>query len=243
MRARVEQRGGDQAVLGAPGGPVAHGLLPAAHPPEMGGGPGAQHPAVHLPRQAGVQPGEGGVQLPAQQKMNHSQQRAGLGGEQVHHRAGRVGQGKLGRVPEIAVVGGELPGALLTDGPEVVGDPGQKFAGIPHALRHDQPAQGAAAGKVGVLISGAVAGAGKIRPQAQRQGGNAPPCAGGLPAAGKPAVKAGQVVPGGAVAHPGAGNPAPRREIPVGGKQFSQHRQNPPGRRGRRAAFADRRGG
>ena len=241
--ARVQQRRGDQAVLGAPGRPVAHRLVAVAHPPKMRAAPGAQHPPLDLARQAGVQAGVGGVQRVAQQVVQHGQQRAGLGRKQVHHRAGGVGQRQLRRVADITVVRRQLPGALLTDGPGQVGDGGQVLAGGAHALGHGQAAQKAAAGKVGVLIPGAVAGGGKIQPQMQRQRRELLGCARGLAAAVQPAVKAGQRVPRGAVAQRGAGDPAAGGKVRAGGQQFSQHRRFPPlwGRRPcrrRRAACA-----
>ena len=241
--AGVQQRGGDQAVLGAPGGPVAHGFVAVAHPPEMFPLPGPQDAAFHLAGEPLVQAGHGAVQRTAQQVVHHGQQGAGLGSKQVHHRAGGIGQGQLGHIPYITVVGGQLPGALLADGPDQIGDGGQKFPGVAHAFRHHQPAQQAAAGKVGVFVPGAVAGMGKVQPQVQGQRRNMPGVPGGLAAGVQPPVKGGQGVPGSPVPHRRAEDPAAGGKIRPGGQQFSQHRAFPPWRRRRRAVFAGRCGG
>lgn len=66
-------------------------------------------------------------------------------------------------------MGGQLPGALLTDAPGQVGQRGQIGAAVRHGLGHGQCAERAAAGKVGVLPLGAVPAAGELQPQRERQ--------------------------------------------------------------------------
>ena len=227
----AQQRRGDQQVLGAPGGPVAHRFAAAAHPPEMPGAPGAQGAGFHLPPDAGADAGGVLFQFTAQQVVDHGQQGGRLGGEEVHHRAAGVGQGQLRRIPHVAVVGRQLPGAFLTDGPHIVGDQGQEVPGPGAALRHHQAAERAAAGEVGLLKMAAVAGMAELQPERKGQRRHMAAAAGGFVAGGDPAVGGGQPVPGGAVAGRGAGGPAARGAARAGGKQFSQHRQVPPWRR------------
>ena len=238
--AGMQQCQGDQTVLGAPGGPVAHGFVPVAHPPEVTRLPGMQDAAVYLPHQAGVQPGKGLFQRGAQQIVHHGQQCAGLGGEQVHDGAGGIRQGQLRGVPDVAVVGGQLPGALLAQGPHQIGNFGQVFPGIAHALGHDQPAEQPTACEIGMFVPGPVAGLGKVQPQVQWQRRNLPGGTGSLAPAVQPTVKAGQGVPGGAVPHRGTGNPASRCKVGTGGNPFSQHRWHPPWYRYRPAVCAGR---
>ena len=191
--------GGQQYVLGTPGRPVAHRLVAVAHPPEVRGAVGRQHAALDLAPEPCGQPGGVGVERLAQQAADGGDQCAGLGGEQVYNGPGHVGQRQLRRVADIAVVGGQLPGALLTDAPGQVGQRGQIGAAVRHGLGHGQRAERAAAGKVGVLPLGAVPAAGELQPQRERQlrrglGVRQR----GLPGSG-PAGGAGQALPRGAV--------------------------------------------
>ena len=57
--------GGQQHVLGTPGGPVAHWLLTVAHPPEMRGAVGGQHPAIHFAFQTDGKSGSVTIQCSA----------------------------------------------------------------------------------------------------------------------------------------------------------------------------------
>ena len=115
------------------------------------------------------QPGRVFVKGGTQQAVHSGQQCAGLGGKQVHDRPRYIGQRQLGRVADIAVVGGQLPRAFLADRPCGIGDSGQIAAVPGHGLGHCQRTEGAAAGKIGVFPSGAVSVLGKLQPQRERQ--------------------------------------------------------------------------
>lgn len=77
--------------MGAPDGPVVHGLFAVAHPPEMGVEVGLENAAVQLVPDSGDDCRTDGIR-----------------------------QGKLGRIPDIAVVRGELPAALFAEGIDAV---------------------------------------------------------------------------------------------------------------------------
>ena len=167
-----QQKGGQQQVLGTPAGPVAHGFCSVSHPPEVLAAPGQQHPVLHLPVQPLADARGGRFQLCPQQVMHQRQQTAGLGGKQVHHRAGGVRQRQLRGIPDIAVVGGQLPGALFTDGPQRIQHRFQTASAVLDTLCQHQSAQPGPAGKIGILPAGAPSGACKIQPGRQRQGSN-----------------------------------------------------------------------
>ncbi len=149
--------------------------------------------------------------------MDGGQQGPRLGGKQIDQGAGGVGQGQLRGVPDIGVVGGQLPGALLADGPDGVGDGVQKAALVFHALGGGQGAQAGPAGKAGRLPFGPLAGADKVQPEGEGQRGQRP---GGF---GFPGGK--QPLAG------GAGQPGPPcpltggRAGPEGGQLLRQVRQ------------------
>ena len=158
-----------QHVLGAPGGPVVHGLVPVSHPPEMLPEVGGHHPGIHLPENAPAQPRGRRLQLLPQQRPDEGQVGRRLAGEQVGYGPGGIGQGQGGRVPDVGVVGGELPAALLAHEPDPV-DQVTKYpplgftqepAPVLGALRQGQGAQGLLAGMAFLLVAGAVSRAGK----------------------------------------------------------------------------------
>ena len=174
-----QQKKAQQHVLGAPAGPVAHGLVPVAHPPEVVPEVGRQDAGADLPLHPGGKARVGLLQLGAQEIVDGGQQSPRLGGEQVDQGPGGVGQRQLGGVPHIGIVGRQLPGALLADGPHRVGDGVQKAALVFHALGGGQGAQPGPAGKAGFLPFGPLPGAGKVQPEGQGQGGQGFGCLGG----------------------------------------------------------------
>src|SRR5699024_4964936 len=166
-----QQEKAEQDVLGAPAGPVAHGLVPVAHPPEVVVEVGGQDAGPDLPLHPAGQAGVCGLQLGPQQEMDGGQQGPGPGGKQVDQGAGGVGQGQLGGVPDVGVVGGQLPGAFFTDGPDSAGDAVQEAAPVLDALGGGQGAEPGPAGKAGGLPFGPLAGADKVQPEGQGQRG------------------------------------------------------------------------
>ena len=149
--------------------------------------------------------------------MDGGQQGPGLGGKQVDQGAGGVGQGQLGSVPDVGVVGGQLPGAFFTDGPDGAGDAVQEAAPVLDALGGGQGAEPGPAGKAGGLPFGPLAGADKVQPEGQGQRGQGP---GGFGLAGgkQPAARRrGQLAP---LCPPGGG-----RTGPEGGQRLGQVRQ------------------
>ena len=169
-----QQEEAEQHILGAPAGPVAHGLIAVAHPPEVILQVRGQNPVPDLLFDAGGEAGIGFFQLRPQQKVDGGQQGPGLRRKQVDEGPGGVGQGQLGGVPDVGVVGRQLPGALLADGPDGVGDGVQVAAPVLHTLGADQGAQPGPAGEGGLLPVGPPSAADKVQPEGQGHGGNGP---------------------------------------------------------------------
>ena len=218
-----QQKNGEQNVLGAPARPVAHGFVPVAHPPEMLPEIGRQDAGIQFPFHPGGKARQGGVQLCPQQIAGQGQQGTGLRREQLHDGPGRVRQGQLRRVPDVAVVGGQLPGALLADGPYGFRDGVQKAALMLHTLGADQRTQPGAAGEIGILPGCALSGAEEVPPEGQRQCRDGPG-QGFFPGLQKTGPdRLGQALPHGPVCRRGKG-PVVRQGVRKVRKTFGNHK-------------------
>ena len=164
-----QQKDREQDVLGTPAGPVAHGLCAVSHPPEVGGEIRRQDAGVQIPLHAAGQPRRGGVQFVLQQIPGQGQKSPGLGGKQLHDGAVCIRQGQLGSIPDIAVVGRQLPCALLTDRPDGIRDGICEAVPMLGTFGAHQCAQPRPAGKVSVLPRGAPPGADEIQPEGKGQ--------------------------------------------------------------------------
>ena len=139
---------GQQHVLGAPYRPIVHGTGPVPHPPEMLRQIRRKDPLLEPFLDQGGDERADLIQLLLHHIPGRCQDGAGLCGKQIQDRTAHVREGELGRIPQIGVVGRQLPGRLPADQPQPVDDLVQIPPLMLGAFRQDQGIEPGAPGKL-----------------------------------------------------------------------------------------------